>query len=250
MPMPDARQAADPADPARATLPALHREHGFRELTDLLPVAIYITDAEGRLTNFNPACETLSGRTPQLGTDYWCVTWKMYHPDGTPMPHDACPMAVALREGRTLYGRQTMAERPDGTRIWFESYPVPLRDSEGKITGGLNLLVDITRQKQAEAEREQLLEREQQARREAEAIALDNARLFQEAQQEIAERERIAEALRVNSEELARFNKAAVGRELRMIDLKKEVNALCRKLGEALRYPLRFEKDAGARDDP
>jgi two-component system CheB/CheR fusion protein len=55
--------------------------------------------------------------------------------------------------------------------------------------------------------------------------------------------------LRANAEELARFNRAAVGRELRMIELKKEINELCRRQGEPARYPLEFEREEGENDD-
>jgi two-component system CheB/CheR fusion protein len=57
------------------------------------------------------------------------------------------------------------------------------------------------------------------------------------------ERQVALDALRRNVEELRRFNEAAVGRETRMIELKKEVNALAERLGETPRYPLDFEKD-------
>ena len=49
--------------------------------------------------------------------------------------------------------------------------------------------------------------------------------------------------------ELNRFNKAAVGRELRMIELKKEVNQLCGLAGQIRRYPLDFEKENGYAED-
>lgn len=125
-------------------------EHHFREMIDALPAAIYITDAEGRLTHFNRAAVEFSGREPQLGSDQWCVTWKLYYPDGTPMPHEECPMAAALKEGRSINGAEVIAERPDGKRVWFEAYPSPLRNDEGKIAGGINMLIDITERKQAE----------------------------------------------------------------------------------------------------
>lgn len=126
------------------------RERRFREMIDALPAAIYTTDAQGRLTHFNPACVAFSGRTPELGTDQWCVTWKLYYPDGTPMPHDQCPMAIALKEGRIIRGTEAIAERPDGTRVWFEPYPTRLHDETGKIIGGINMLVDISARKRAE----------------------------------------------------------------------------------------------------
>jgi hypothetical protein len=42
---------------------------------------------------------------------------------------------------------------------------------------------------------------------------------------------------------MARFNHAAVGRVMRVIELKKEVNELCRRPYEAARYLLEFERD-------
>jgi PAS domain S-box-containing protein len=128
----------------------LESERRFRQMIDALPAAVYTTDPEGKLTHFNPACIELSGRFPELGTDHWCVTWKLYHADGTPMPHDECPMAIALKEGRIIRGAEAIAERPDGTRIWFTPYPTRLRDTHGRVVGGINMLVDITDRKLAE----------------------------------------------------------------------------------------------------
>jgi PAS domain S-box-containing protein len=140
----------DITDRKRAETALRDSERRFREMIDALPAAIYTTDAQGRLTHFNPACIELSGRQPELGTDHWCVTWKLYHPDGRPMPHEECPMAVALKEGRAVRGAEAIAERPDGTRIWFTPYPTPLCDADGRVIGGINMLVDITERKQAE----------------------------------------------------------------------------------------------------
>ncbi len=134
----------------KAELAVRESERRFREMIDALPAAIYTTDAEGRLTHFNPAAVEFSGRTPELGTDQWCVSWKLYYPDGRPMPHDECPMAIALKEDRIIQGAEAIAERPDGTRRWFIPYPTPIRDSQGRIVGGINMLLDITDRKQAE----------------------------------------------------------------------------------------------------
>ena len=125
-------------------------ERRFRETIDALPAAIYTTNAEGRITHFNPAAVEFSGRVPELGSDRWCVSWKMFRPDGTLLPHDECPMAVALKEGRIVEGVECIAERPDGRRVWFMPYPRPLRDAEGTIVGGINMLLDISERKQAE----------------------------------------------------------------------------------------------------
>jgi PAS domain S-box-containing protein len=124
----------------------------FREMVEAMPVAIYTTDADGRLTYFNRAALKLSGRVPKLGTDHWCVTWKIFLPDGSFLPHDQCPMAVALKGGEVPTGIECIAERPDGSRFWFTPFPAVLRDDQGRIVGGVNLLLDITDRKNAELE--------------------------------------------------------------------------------------------------
>ena len=124
-------------------------ERRFRDLLQALPAAIYTTDAEGRITFFNHACIDFAGRTPKIG-EMWCVTWKLYLPDGTPLPHDECPMAIALKQNRPVRDAEAIAERPDGSRICFMPYPTPLRDERGRLVGAVNMLVDITARKQAE----------------------------------------------------------------------------------------------------
>ena len=74
-------------------------EQHMRDLLEALPAAVYTTDANGRINFFNKACIDMAGRTPQIG-DEWCVTWRLYTADGAPLPHDQCPMAVALKEDR------------------------------------------------------------------------------------------------------------------------------------------------------
>ncbi|HEX2114706.1 MAG TPA: PAS domain-containing protein, partial [Alphaproteobacteria bacterium] len=126
------------------------RERHFRELLEGLPAAIYTTDAAGRITFYNQAAADLAGRRPEIGEDDWCITWRLYNPDGTPLPHDQCPMAIALKENRPVRGVEILVERPDGSRAIVLPYPTPLRDSAGKLVGAVNVLIDITERKRAE----------------------------------------------------------------------------------------------------
>jgi PAS domain S-box-containing protein len=132
-------------------------EHRHRALLEALPAAVYTTDLDGRITFFNEAAVEFAGRRPELG-DMWCVTWRLYHPDGTPLPHVECPMAVALREQRPVRNEEAIAERPDGSRIWFAPYPTPLRDSSGTMTGAINMLVDVSHRKEAERQQKLLID--------------------------------------------------------------------------------------------
>jgi PAS domain S-box-containing protein len=143
--------ARDISDRKRADQALKDSERRLQELMAAIPAAIYATDADGKITYYNEAAVEFSGRKPTIGSDAWCVTWKLYNPDGTPLPHDQCPMAIALKEGRMIRNVEAVAERPDGTRVPFLPYPVPLHDSDGKIVGAVNLLVDISERKEAEA---------------------------------------------------------------------------------------------------
>ena len=117
-------------------------------LLEALPVAVYTTDPEGRITFYNDAAAELWGHRPQLGS-YWCGSWRLYWPDGRPLPHGECPMAVALKEGRPVRGVEAIAERPDGSRVCFVPFPTPLRDESGKLVGAINLLMDVSEQHEA-----------------------------------------------------------------------------------------------------
>ena len=97
------------------------------------------------------------------------------------------------------------------TILWNNSV---LRDGRGNITGTLSLGSDITERKRAEKEI-------RQAREKAETIS-----------RELAEK--------VN--ELERFNRLAVGREMKMIELKRQVNNLCSELGKEPVHVLSFDE--------
>jgi PAS domain S-box-containing protein len=131
-------------------LEALSNAPDWRSVLDELPVPTYITDTGGAVTYWNRACIELAGRVPQLGQDRWCVTWRIYTTDGDFMPHNECPMAEAIKNREQVRGKVAIALRPDGSRVAFRPYPTPLFDSDGHLTGAINLLVDVS-DEQAEA---------------------------------------------------------------------------------------------------
>ena len=70
---------------------------------------------------------------------------------------------------------------------------------------------------------------------------------FVKIMQDLTESKRTEQALRDQMDELSRFNAAAVGRETRMIELKKEINNLVAQRGEPPRYPLESESEEGGK---
>lgn len=134
----------------RAIMSALaETEHGYRTLLEAMPAAVYTCDREGRIAFFNPAAAALWGREPVLGEDKWCGWWRIYRPDGSPLPLEECPMAMALRERRPVRGVEIVVECRDGSRRNVLPHPEPILDASGQVLGALNVLVDVTEAKRA-----------------------------------------------------------------------------------------------------
>jgi PAS domain S-box-containing protein len=131
-----------------AVAAALTGPDALRAALEALPAPIYVTDPDGVVTYFNAACVVFSGRQPTAGKDRWCVTWKLYTEKGELLPHDECPMAVAIKHRRSVRGVTAVAERPDGTRVTFVPFPTPIHDPDGALLGAVNMLVDITELRQ------------------------------------------------------------------------------------------------------
>lgn len=148
-----ARRAADsPAEPDWQAAFPRRSDLEFRRLLDRLPAAAYTCDAEGLITYFNQRAVDLWGREPALHDpiDRFCGSFKLFAADGTPIPHERCWMALALRENRAYNGEEIIIERPDGSRWTVLAHANPLHDEDEGVSGAVNVLVDITDRKRAE----------------------------------------------------------------------------------------------------
>ena len=127
------------------------RDDRYRQVLEALPAALFTTDAQGQITFYNRAWAELTGR-PANAPEPWRVTLRLFRPDGTELKPEEYPLAVALREDRAVRGMELLAERHDGTRVPLLPFPTPLHDAEGNLIGALNMLVDISERKSAEAQ--------------------------------------------------------------------------------------------------
>ncbi len=112
-------------------------------LLQILPVAIYMTDADGFITFYNDAAAEFWGRRPELLKDRWSGAHRLYGVDGQPVSHDRGPVAQVLKTGKSVQA-EGITERADGTRIHTLAFPHPIRDENGRTVGAINLLTDIT----------------------------------------------------------------------------------------------------------
>jgi PAS domain S-box-containing protein len=118
-----------------------------------LPTAAYVCDAEGLITAYNAKAAALWGRSPKLmhPDDRYCGSFKHFDAQGHPIPHSECWMALALREGRDFNGNAISIERPDGRRVDALAFANPIYDDQGRLSGALNVVVDVTEQRRSRA---------------------------------------------------------------------------------------------------
>lgn len=131
-------------------------EQRFRQLLSLMPAAVYCCDAAGVITYFNEQAAELWGRTPRLGDtdERFCGSEQLLLPDGATLPHEKCPMALALREGSSFRNQEINIRRPDGSIKTVLVNVDPIRNERGDTVGAINAFHDVTVIKKAgEAER-------------------------------------------------------------------------------------------------
>ena len=122
------------------------------QLFDLLPVAVYVCDADGLIIHYNNHAAELWGRSPKLNdpTDRFCGSYRMYHLDGGPIAHPDCPMGEVLRSGVSIHNREIVVERSDGSRGVVLVNIVAIKNGSGTVLGAVNCFQDVTERKRSE----------------------------------------------------------------------------------------------------
>jgi two-component system, chemotaxis family, CheB/CheR fusion protein len=165
--------------------------------------AIVGKDLDGIITSWNKGAERLFGYTAQEAIGQPITM--LIPPD---RQHEEPEILARLKRGERVDHFETVRVSKDGSLLDISLTISPIKDAAGRVIGASKIARDVTNRKRAEEE-------------------------LRRAHAE----------LQARAEELSRFNSAAVGRELRMIELKKEINELYQRLGEPARYPLDFEQE-------
>ena len=153
------RQAADFIERLRIDSALRESEARYRDLIAIMPAAMYACDKDGRITLYNEQAARIWGRAPRLGEEEqkFCGAFKLFCPDGSPLPHDRMPIVDVLCHGREARNQAVIVERPDGTRSHVLANLSPIRNHQGEIIGAVNVFTDVTEIRQA-AERLRLNE--------------------------------------------------------------------------------------------
>jgi PAS domain S-box-containing protein len=149
------------------------------------------------------------GLQPQEFSATYEAFLESVHPDDR-MAVDAAYSGSLREESDTYEIEHRIVKKSTGDIRVVHEKCEHFRDASGRVVRSVGMVHDITERKRAE----------------------------EEILRQVAK-------LRAANEELERFNKASVGRELRMIELKREVNELCGRVGVPPRYPLDFGEEPG-----
>jgi PAS domain S-box-containing protein len=125
----------------------MQSEKQFKKIIQNLTDAIYVCDASGYLKLFNQAAAELWGRQPEIDKDLYCGAFKIIGKDGFEMPPENHPLAVAMRENKTMDNVELIIKRPDGSYRSLLHSCTHVFNMNGEFAGAINMLTDVTKSK-------------------------------------------------------------------------------------------------------
>ncbi len=135
------------------------------DILDLLPIATFISDAQGVILQYNRRAAALWGRTPQPGQTHRDFTKGAKFWDATGTPVTRSLLTEVLTEGKPVRDVERLVERADGVRMTVSVNIDPLFADAGELIGAVHCVQDITERKRAvdalEESRQHALEQEQ-----------------------------------------------------------------------------------------
>jgi len=195
----------DRTEQKRAEEIVKNSEERLGQIIDFLPDPTWVIDSEGKVVTWNQAMENLTGIS---AAD---MVGKGNYEYALPFYGERRPILIDLvRDWNPAYEKKYLSIKKVGKKLVSESYHSHLGDGGLHLSGNASLIYDAAGQV-------------------AGAI---------EALRDTTESKDMEENLRRNLEELERFNKLAIGREIKMIQLKEEINELLCQLNQDKKYKI------------
>ena len=175
------------------------------QIIDFLPDPTWVVDNEGKVVRWNQAIEKL------LNVKAEDMVGKGNYEHALPFYGERRPVLIDLvRNWQPEYEEKYLSVKKEGKNLISESYHEQIGDGGIYLSATAGLLYD----------------------------AAGNITGAIETLRDSTEHKHMEKDLRRNLEELELFNKLAIGREIKMIQLKQEINELRDQLGQSEKYEI------------
>ncbi len=130
---------------AKPELPTVATGWPRSDQIELMPHAVCVCDAKGAIIAYNNRATALWGTLqPRSGNGFFGGFPQLYRPDGARLSRDRSPVPWVLASGVAAEDVEFIAERGDGTRATVLFNVAPLCDGQGRVTGAIIAIHDIT----------------------------------------------------------------------------------------------------------
>ena len=195
----------DRTEQKRAEEVVKNSEQRLGQIIDFLPDPTWVIDSDGVVVTWNQAMENLTGVAAED------IVGKGNYEYALPFYGERRPVLIDLvRNWNSEYEKKYLSIKKVGKKLVSESYHPNMGDEGLHLSGNASLIYDGDGQV---------------------AGAIESLR-------DITERKHMEDKLRRNLEELERFNKLAIGREIKMIQLKQEINEFMSQMGHGEKYKI------------
>lgn len=137
----------------------LEKEQLLSKVVESMPVGVWLLDKNGSIFSGNEASRKIWAGAKFVGLEDFSHYRGWWEKTGKEIKHNEWAAYRAIKYGETAVGEMVRIQCFDGTTKVILNSAVPLKNTDGKIYGAINVNEDITERRNAELEAEEAASR-------------------------------------------------------------------------------------------